>query len=657
MASIRSTWCTNGSRPSRRPGTSWSVAALTLVCVAAIGCRGQSDRTPAALLTATLPPRSLRLEFDRPVALSDEGVLVTVVGTGPTTRLTAAGRRRQFIWPLSWGSGQEFQLDLTVDGRVYSVKVAAPPATQDVIATLEIPAGQESVALGARERSEAAVAEDGFLGLGVTIENWLHGAVEYELLVTLSEGVAHGPPAPAWVRDERSARLAGNLYLEHDYRQEVCPLTLDPNVARADVTVTLRWRPTNLPEQGAAAPPFETATTIVSLRRATRHEIASALEVVDVLFPADPLGQRQIDRQPDTVVLPSPWWRRLRAGLHPGREWVNPYDAYAHHAVWLRNRADYPLHLLIESDVVAHRDASPDTNFAPPRWAAPRESSVSEHLLRVAPQETAAASVACFVRPEVAAGRYVRRFRVFALGDTKPLAEFSRPLVVMRGDSRVAATVAAGLLVAMFTWLAALWRGPALVRRIGVDGLSTIGLLSAVQFVVSYASRIGSDLLAGALGPFNVLVTGVGHEGLTSLVAAALVTLLPYPGAYMLSAVSLFALNGIFSGQLGLVDVLFVSVGIGLTELLLAVTGVTTGGALAPAESPRPGVLWRLALAIGVANALTLAVQFSLFQVLHRLYFAPWFVGLVSLWTGLLYGGVGAAVGGQWGFRLRRVLR
>lgn len=652
-------WCINLAaarelRRAPRPFARWLALLFGGACLA--GC-GRQFAEPPQLIVAALPPQSLRLEFDRPVALSDAGPIVTVLGAGPTTQLSSAGRHRQFAWPLNWQPGRTYRIEGTADGQAFSVELSAPERPQDVVATLEIPAGQESVALGERPRIDAAVADNGSLGLGVTIENWRHGDIEYELHVALGEGVAHGPPAPIWERGPRTAKLAGTLHLEHDYRQAVCPLTLEPNVPEASVTVTLRWRAFESDAADGPAGDFNTSSTVVVLRRTTRAEIASAIEVVDVVFPADPLGQRQLDRQPDTVVLPAPWWRRLRAWVHPGREWENPYDAYAHHAVWLRNRAAYPVHLLIESDVVAERNAAPDLNFAPPRWAAPRESAVSEHLLRLAPQETASTSIACFVRPAAAAGQYSRRFRIFALGDPAPLVEFSRPLVVLRGNARVAATVALGLAVALVTWLSALWRGPQLVRRVGVDGLSAIGLLSAVQFVVSYASRIGSDLLAGALGPFNVLVTGLGHEGLTSLVAAAIVTLLPYPGTYLLSAVALFALNGIFSGQLGLVDILFVSVGIGLTELFLAIMGVTTGSVLSPASTPKRAAVWRLALAIGAANALTLVVQFSLYQVLHRLYFAAWFVWLVALWTGLVYGGLGAAVGTRWGFRLRRVLR
>lgn len=652
MASSRFTWCTRQVKHVRIGVLVWMAAIAGLA-----GCGRMYPESPPQVLSATLEPQGLLLEFDRPIALDDNGVKLTAVNTGPTTQLFAAGRRRHFAWPFPWRPGQPYQLELTADGRPISLTLTAPSQPLDVVASLEIPAGQESVVLGQRPTIEAAVADNGTLNLGVTVENWRHGDTEYELTVTLGEGVAHGAPAPVWERDEQTAKLTGTLRLEHDYRQAVCPLQLEPGIPTADVTVTLRWRPLEANDENAAPADYAATSAVVTLRQTSRAELAAAIDVVDVVFPADPLGQRQIDRQPDTVVLPAPWWRALRGWLHPGREWENPYDAYAHHAIWLRNRASYPMHLLIESDVVAKADGAAELEFAPPRWAAPRESAVSEHLLRLAPQETASASVACFVRPTVAAGQYTRRFRVFALGDTTPLVEFSRPLTVLRGNARVAFTVALGLLVAVATWIAAAWGGPQLVRRIGVDGLSAIGLLSAVQFVVSYAARIGSDLLAGALGPFNVLVTGLGHEGMTSLVAAAIVTLLPYPGAYMLSAVSLFALNGIFSGQLGLVDILFVSVGIGLTELLLAATGVTTGSALAPGASPRRSVVWRLALAIGVANALTLAVQFSLYQALHRLYFAPWFVALVAMWTGLVYGGLGAAVGTHWGFRLRRVVR
>lgn len=614
---------------------------------------------PPQLIQATLPPQRVRIEFDRPATLSEDGLTVTEIGGKGALALASAGRRRVFDWPCAWRPNREYRLEFTADDVPFAVTISAPGRATGVAATLEIPAGQESVALGQRPQIEAAVAENGELNLGVTVENHLHERMEYEFEIALPEGVTYSQPQPEWRREGHRATLAGALQLEHDYRQAVCGLSLAAGVVSAEAPLTLRWRKSvsefDVVAEEAAPMTVETSTLV--LRRTTRAELASAVDVADVMFPADPLGQRQLDRQSDTVVLPDAWWQRLRSWLHPGREWDNPYDAYAHHAVWLRNRAAYPLHLLIESDVAPEGSAPGDLSFAPPRWAAPRESSVSEHLLRLAPHETACASLPCFVRPTAQAGHYVRRFRVFALGDTTPLVEFSRPLHVLRGNPRVALMTALGAAVACGTWLMAAWRGRQMVAQAGAGGLAAIGLLSGVQFVVSYASRIGSDLLAGALGPFNVLVTGLGHEGLTSLVAAATVVLFPRPGTYLLSSAALFALNGIFSGQLGLVDILFVSVGIGLTEAALAATGVTVGQGLAPAAEPGRGTVARVALAVGAANALTLAVQFSLYQVLHRLYFAPWFVALVALWTGLVYGALGAAVGTRWGYRLRRVLR
>ncbi|HVU88564.1 MAG TPA: hypothetical protein VHD36_14685 [Pirellulales bacterium] len=198
------------------------------------------------------------------------------------------------------------------------------------------------------------------------------------------------------------------------------------------------------------------------------------------------------------------------------------------------------------------------------------------------------------------------------------------------------------------------WKG--IVARLGNAGLATIASIAALQFTVSYAARVLGSVAGAILGPMYVFVDGVGSKGLSCLFLGVLVALLPRPGALALALSTLFSLNVLASGQVGLTALLFLTVSIVLHEGLAAALGLTVGKAEDPRTS-RAARLWfsaRVGLAIGAANGLSLYTQYALFEVLLRLYFDAWYKIAVSLITGFIFGGIGASIGALVGLRLRR---
>jgi hypothetical protein len=98
------------------------------------------------------------------------------------------------------------------------------------------------------------------------------------------------------------------------------------------------------------------------------------------------------------------------------------------------------------------------------------------------------------------------------------------------------------------------------------------------------------------------------------------------------------------------------TVSIVLHEVLAAALGLTIGNAEQPRIS-RASRYWfatRVGLAIGLAHGLSLYAQYELFEVLLRLYFDTWYKIAVSVITGFVFGGIGAAMGALVGLRLRR---
>jgi len=223
-----------------------------------------------------------------------------------------------------------------------------------------------------------------------------------------------------------------------------------------------------------------------------------------------------------------------------------------------------------------------------------------------------------------------------------------------RGD-RSAALVVLSLAVAgaALLTLAVCWRR--MVQTIGNGGLATIASIAGLQFAVSYAAQIVGYVAGTFLGPLYVFIDGLGSKGLSCLFLGVLVALLPRPGALALALVTLFTLNAVTSGQIGMLALVFVAVSIALHEGLAAALGVTTGqGPRSTGGAADWSFVIRAGLAIGLANALALYAQYALYELLLRLYFDEWYKLAVSAVTGLLFGGVGAGCGAMLGLRLRR---
>jgi hypothetical protein len=218
--------------------------------------------------------------------------------------------------------------------------------------------------------------------------------------------------------------------------------------------------------------------------------------------------------------------------------------------------------------------------------------------------------------------------------------------------------VAASLVVSAVGWIGVFLYGRRVIERAGVEGLATIGLIAGMQFAISYASTIAGTMLRPLLGPFTIFATGPADEGLPCLLLAVLIVLLPRPGTLMLTYFTLFVLNCVFGGSFGLIQLLFVTVSIALGETILALAGITTGTSLQqPSAQPPLDAVWRLAVTIGLVNAAPLLAQYGLYQVLYRLEFATWYIVASTLINGFLYGAIGAAIGAQLGYRLRRTAR
>jgi len=629
----------------------FAIAAVALVC----GC----DTRPQALdnpAEASFSDAGLVLEFAEPVTL--DAVTVQSAGGVPIARLSAAGQRRTFELPFAWQPKTVYRVEFEGGGQTAELTLRAPETRRALFARLEAPPGQDAATFGQTAPCGVVVSSAGQAELAVILENPQQVSSRFELSIASTEQVSLAPSAgePAPENATSTAlRFAGDLHRQFEFRIVTVTATLAPEVLTGVVTLELRYGDAT---DGTGQSHQQLERLEVKLRRAGADELAQLVTCDGVVFPADRLGHPQPERLAGAIVLPNTVWSTLRRWLWPTEQVRDRHAAYGQQAIALTNHSDVALNLVVRSEVRDAATGQPLLAFAPPAFKAPRESPTSVHLLRLHGGETAPAIVPIYARPDVVPGHYLRHVEVCLLGTNEPLLVRELPLEVLRGDPLVSTVAAASMALSALVWLALALFARQIVKRTGLEGLTTIALIAGLYFGASYTSRLAGDVLAAVTGPFYVFFAGVGNEGLTSLLWATLIVLLPRAGTILLASLVVFLLQAIFTGQFGVVDLLFVSVSIALAEIALALAGVTTGTSFTrPRAEPSAGQIARVAVALGCANAVTLFAQYCLIEVLHRLYFATWYVASVSLVTGLLYGAIGAAIGAKFGFRLRRTAR
>ena len=214
----------------------------------------------------------------------------------------------------------------------------------------------------------------------------------------------------------------------------------------------------------------------------------------------------------------------------------------------------------------------------------------------------------------------------------------------------VAAMAVAAVVLLVF---AACWRR--VTRSLGNDGLATIASLAGLQFAVSYAAQIVGYAAGALVGTVLRVCRRDRQQGAVVPVSGNPDCAIAATGVLALALLTLFTLNVITSGQIGMLALLFIAVSTGLHELLAAAFGLTTARAARSAGQRRDGsFIIRAGLAIGLANALALYLQYALYELMLRLYFDEWYKLAVAVVTGFVFGGVGAGCGAALGLRLRR---
>lgn len=255
-------------------------------------------------------------------------------------------------------------------------------------------------------------------------------------------------------------------------------------------------------------------------------------------------------------------------------------------------------------------------------------------------------------REKALAGHYIGRVNVGLFGSDATVASYEFDLAVRKMSWASIATTLYAMGIALGLGIFLVVCHPVLLRRFKTRWLVLVALFGSTKFLVSLIPRVFlNELLNGLLGPFAGFATGLIREGITSLFIMALVVLVPLPGVVTLSLLMstvLTCLLGYFNPLL----ILFMVVTMSTSEVMLYLTGFTRAGAADFSRSRKALIL--AALGMGTANAFATFVDYHLYMLLYRLFYAKWFIYANIIVVGFLYSAVFAPAGVKLGLKLQR---
>lgn len=189
------------------------------------------------------------------------------------------------------------------------------------------------------------------------------------------------------------------------------------------------------------------------------------------------------------------------------------------------------------------------------------------------------------------------------------------------------------------------------VYTIGAKGAITVALFAAIAFGgITLPTTIIGDFIHVFLGPFSGLVTGILSGIFQYLLIVALLVLYRKPGVVSLLFFIKFMLNGVMFGHFTPLGMLSLSVSVVVLETVLLAIGF-----FKKEELNRKYMLF-VAVALGLADALTTFVNLEQMMFFYRLYYADWYISLYMLINGLLYSSIGAWIGFKTGAKLKQVM-
>ena len=388
---------------------------------------------------------------------------------------------------------------------------------------------------------------------------------------------------------------------------------------------------------------------------ATIPEIAERLTIESIEMPTDATGTADSRQREDTIYYARPLFRWL------GTPQTNVYEPITYQTVQLRNTGEETIHVVVSSTNTDTKSGETIPFLAPPEITN-GGSNRSVAFASLPGGVVTEIPLPIYFHPmyikqgqpaQAIPGEYARDITVKVWGSNATILREKRPLHLIVPNQQA-------LLISLLAIISSSI-GFAVVGRFHkriFAGFTTkqiivIALFGTTVFVaVIVPSTLFLNLIRAVLGPISVLLTGLINETLYyALLTALLIYITGDPeqstrsgkgsGVILLVSAVRLLLSGVTFGLFTPMAIVYTG-----TSVLLLETGFLF-------VRGRNILAW--AVVLGLCDAIAVYVDFQLFILFYRLFYADWYIVLRILIEGFAYTFIGVLLGAKLGRGLWRV--
>ena len=398
----------------------------------------------------------------------------------------------------------------------------------------------------------------------------------------------------------------------------------------------------------------------VELRIASVSEIAEHLSIESIEMPTDATGTADSRQRGDTIYYPRPLFSWL------GTAQTNPYEPITYQTIRLRNQSEETIHVVVSSVNRDIKSGQAIPFLAPPETTngGTNQSVAFASLLG---GEVTEVPLPIYFHPiylkqgkpeQATPGEYTRDIAVKVWGSDATIFREERPLRLIVPNQQALLVSLLAIIISTIGFAVVLKLHKHIFAGFTTKQLIVIALFGTTVFVaVMVPSTLFLNLIRAVLGPISVLLTGLINETLYYALLTALLVYIngdpenlehanakPYrkgSGVILLVSAVRLLLSGVTFGLFTPMAIVYTG-----TSVLLLETGFLF---------VRKRNLFTWAVVLGICDAIAVYVDFQLFILLYRLFYADWYIILRILIEGFVYTFIGVLLGARLGRGLWRV--